>query len=567
MCIKMKYRGLKSIILVLIVGVYCENGEASPIQSIVALQESLEVQKRFTSSINIEGDVWWSSPSQGRIILKDADGIAHLEVHLSSPMPKVGDRVAIQGECLIVQSRDVIKLISVPVVDHDGLHENYTKSGSCHLEKGYHPIRLMWFDRTDREYLSLAYEGAGLARQTIPDEILFCRASNEQDLNQYRSGIRYHLWESQWWRLLPNFHRLPAKESGIANNFDIKVRSRDDHVGIMFSGYIKIDNDGLYTFYLNSDDGSRLFIGEETFHISKVGESIFPPEISVQHLSKSEMESEFEWLEFEGDIVAIHEENGVQNIDLKTHDGMVRLYVIAEVAEDIKAHIHNRIRVAGVGRRASNSSGIDVLGEVFIQSWDCIELTAVSSDLIALYPIVNIQEVMDMAVMPGDSIKVRMKGQLVFDQNNGGMYLQDSSGHIDLERFSGDITLTNKGVHILCNVKGEKVGKTIHPFHILSAGEFRMNNRRLPLLTQANEVRSLTYEEASKGFPVCIRGVITGALDHNGAVIYDGTQGIYITSGDPPMLQVGDYCEVIGITKPFGFDPEIIFYSINKLGK
>ena len=29
----------------------------------------------------------------------------------------------------------------------------------------------------------------------------------------------------------------------------------------MFEGFIRVPNDGIYTFYTNSDDGSRLYIG------------------------------------------------------------------------------------------------------------------------------------------------------------------------------------------------------------------------------------------------------------------------------------------------------------------
>ena len=39
-----------------------------------------------------------------------------------------------------------------------------------------------------------------------------------------------------------------------------RLHPRPDGWGVVFSGYIDIPADGLYTFTVNSDDGSRLFI-------------------------------------------------------------------------------------------------------------------------------------------------------------------------------------------------------------------------------------------------------------------------------------------------------------------
>jgi hypothetical protein len=36
---------------------------------------------------------------------------------------------------------------------------------------------------------------------------------------------------------------------------------REEWFGLTFEGYIRIPEDGIYTFYTNSDDGSKLFLG------------------------------------------------------------------------------------------------------------------------------------------------------------------------------------------------------------------------------------------------------------------------------------------------------------------
>src|SRR5262249_41010435 len=44
-------------------------------------------------------------------------------------------------------------------------------------------------------------------------------------------------------------------------NFDLSPRLCSDHFAFRFTGYIQILRAGAYTFFLNSDDGSQLFIG------------------------------------------------------------------------------------------------------------------------------------------------------------------------------------------------------------------------------------------------------------------------------------------------------------------
>ena len=45
--------------------------------------------------------------------------------------------------------------------------------------------------------------------------------------------------------------------------FDVGARRRDSRFALDFSGYVAAPADGVYTFHLASDDGSRLYIGSE----------------------------------------------------------------------------------------------------------------------------------------------------------------------------------------------------------------------------------------------------------------------------------------------------------------
>jgi hypothetical protein len=70
-------------------------------------------------------------------------------------------------------------------------------------------------------------------------------------------GLVYRYFEGGWdW--LPDFDTLTAVQNGVVPQPDIRFLQKKDSIGVVFSGYIKIPADGIYTFYTRSDDGSRL---------------------------------------------------------------------------------------------------------------------------------------------------------------------------------------------------------------------------------------------------------------------------------------------------------------------
>ncbi len=76
-------------------------------------------------------------------------------------------------------------------------------------------------------------------------------------------GLRYEYYEGAWDRL-PNFDSLQAKSRGVVPSLDLAaVTSRPTNWGAVFAGCITIPEDGLYTFYIRSDDGSRLYLDDD----------------------------------------------------------------------------------------------------------------------------------------------------------------------------------------------------------------------------------------------------------------------------------------------------------------
>ncbi|TAH27657.1 MAG: T9SS C-terminal target domain-containing protein [Cytophagales bacterium] len=73
------------------------------------------------------------------------------------------------------------------------------------------------------------------------------------------NGVNYTYHEGTW-ELVPNFYTEPVVKSGVLTNFSLAPRLQNDFFGFNFETYINITTAGLYRFYTNSDDGSKLFI-------------------------------------------------------------------------------------------------------------------------------------------------------------------------------------------------------------------------------------------------------------------------------------------------------------------
>jgi alpha-L-fucosidase len=76
------------------------------------------------------------------------------------------------------------------------------------------------------------------------------------------SGLRFAYYEGDW-DSLPEFDPRDTVSLGFAEIFSISESKRKEYFGLIFEGYISIPAEGVYSFYLASDDGSRLWIGDE----------------------------------------------------------------------------------------------------------------------------------------------------------------------------------------------------------------------------------------------------------------------------------------------------------------
>ena len=82
-------------------------------------------------------------------------------------------------------------------------------------------------------------------------------------VEQLKPGIRCAYFEGIWGEL-PDFASLRLADKGIVKNIDLSMKKRDSDFGMVFTGYLKVPDTGVYQFILSSNDGSKIILSGKT---------------------------------------------------------------------------------------------------------------------------------------------------------------------------------------------------------------------------------------------------------------------------------------------------------------
>jgi hexosaminidase len=83
-------------------------------------------------------------------------------------------------------------------------------------------------------------------------------------IDSTKNGLTYKLYLGEWLSI-PSFDILEPVKTGKVFRVLLKdIQPREDFYSVLWEGKIKIDTEGEYTFYLSSDDGSKLVINGKT---------------------------------------------------------------------------------------------------------------------------------------------------------------------------------------------------------------------------------------------------------------------------------------------------------------
>jgi len=470
--------------------------------NISQLQNFARVDSNRVCSFRLTGVVCAVDQEHGRLILKDASDIEVL--HLGATRTGQGatsslmrgDQINLEGTGYTVAlSEKGLWLGTGPVVNNDGLHPLDEKSGATYLTAGLQPIRIRWFNHLGQNGLNIDYEGPGLQRRRIPDSELFCRIENSSlAANDLTNGVRYAAYEGVW-HYLPDFNALTATRTGTVANFDLTPKTRNEDVGMQFDGFVKLPRDGVYTFYLKSDDGSDLLVGDaRPPRVEVIGSYslVEGHRIADDHVLVNE-DTSF-WAELEGDVTFVREHGSELQLEMAVGKERVRVIMLDGSALSAWRLRNSRIRAEGICRTAVTEDGKRVPGALIMLTPKDFQVLGAAANT---------------AVVSPERMEINRRGE---------------------------------------NLDGSSPQQ---------------------VLTSVEEVRRLSREQADRGYPVEIRGVLTCIRpDYHSVVIQDTARGIYAQGVVSGTLQaeLGQFWEIEATTRSGAFAPVLQIQRATCLG-
>ena len=143
------------------------------------------------------------------------------------------------------------------VVDNDGSHAaQYAGGYYTFSTPGKYPIAVSYYNVYGGREMQVFWQctAAGMpGRTVIPDSVFSHRGSDVSQLN-------YKYYEGTW-NKMPDYKKQKTIVEGSASAVNINAKLLKTNYGYLWQGQIIIPAAGTYYFETNSDDGSRLYIG------------------------------------------------------------------------------------------------------------------------------------------------------------------------------------------------------------------------------------------------------------------------------------------------------------------
>ena len=350
-----------------------QGGWGSNVLSLGRLKDNLNETGRLVGAFRVEGFIEAVAPSRGILALRDNSAALLLELPLVDASASAGKHLVINaGRCVLTRTRFGARLSALPVVDNDGLHSALARSGSVWLDAGWQPIRVEWFNGAREFSLSLEYEGPRCPRQKAPCSILGHRPEDNTRVD-FQPGVCYKAYEQDDWRVLPDFSLLHPIKEGIATNFTPAYRTRDENCGLTFDGSMEISHPGLYTFYLTSRDGSRLYAGYPplSYELSSNGKAAVPAAESIEDaLADRERDA---WVTIEGEVAYVSQYERGLEMEVVAGGNHVPVTVLEGMKLFSSNLLHQRVRLAGICEFSRNGQDKRLIG-VFVPGSEQVEI-------------------------------------------------------------------------------------------------------------------------------------------------------------------------------------------------
>jgi hypothetical protein len=155
------------------------------------------------------------------------------------------------------------------IIDNGGKHAMEEVSGEVNLKAGDHALKIDYFEADLDAGCKFFWQPPGGRKEITPENVLFHEAAAAAGTAAAGTGLsaEYFLIGSP----LDDFPKIPQGKKPTLKRVDATINveaseeawpgtSLTDYFFIRWTGKIQIPKAGKYTFFLESDDGSRLFV-------------------------------------------------------------------------------------------------------------------------------------------------------------------------------------------------------------------------------------------------------------------------------------------------------------------
>ncbi|MCC5927950.1 MAG: GH92 family glycosyl hydrolase [Cyclobacteriaceae bacterium] len=150
--------------------------------------------------------------------------------------------------------------------DQDGVEIYYTTDGSRPDNTSQRYTGALEFDKSTLLRFT-AWKDGLLPTAPVSQRVTkleFEDFTNYEGTGTFKKGLKYHYYEAH----VLNQHELEEHvpvETGVLPNLTIDQRRREDYFGYIWSGYLEIPRDGIYTFSIQVNDKCTLYLDGKPF--------------------------------------------------------------------------------------------------------------------------------------------------------------------------------------------------------------------------------------------------------------------------------------------------------------
>ncbi|HEY5913860.1 MAG TPA: sensor histidine kinase [Verrucomicrobiae bacterium] len=281
--------------------------------------------------------------------------------------------------------------------------------------------------------------------------------------------------------------------------------------------------------------------------------------------------TEGEPFEAEGIATLVSEHPGGLELELTSGTGRLRVKVADKAGLSPALLLNSRIRVRGVRRSAWTLDGQSVPRLLEVSDRAAIEQLELAPKTWTAYSRTTISNLLRADFEAKEGIVVRVAGRIQAVESDRSLVIEDATANVRVQTLQKKPQVVGDPVEVLAQRSRTGTNVVLENGFCRETAQDEQAAARLPrVLVSAGEIKHLKREEALRGHPVRIRGVVTCVqTQYQAMVIQDSTLGIYVKNcpfEQSEPAQVGEFWEVEGVTDA-GFAPMVRPWRVVRLGE